>query len=81
MRGLMAPVARKNGWQIAEVIGDKTPDSTQRLLYQTKCDADAARDELEQFIVEVLGDENGIGVVDETGFLKKGTNSYLDRWQ
>jgi len=75
MRGLMAPVARENGWQIAEVIGDKTPDSPQRLLYQTKWDADAARDELEQFIVEVLGDEDGIGVVDETGFLKKGTKS------
>jgi len=75
MRGLMAPVARKNGWQIAEAIGDKTPDPTQRFLYQVKWDADAARDELQPFVVETLGDEEGIGVVDETGFLKKGTKS------
>jgi SRSO17 transposase len=76
MRALMAPVARKNGWQIAEAIGDKTPDATQRLLYQVKWNADAARDELQPFVVETLGDEEeGIGVVDETGFLKKGTKS------
>lgn len=75
MRGLMGPVARKNGWQIAEAIGDKTPDPTQRLLYKAKWDADKARDELQRFIVETLGDEDGIGVVDETGFLKKGSKS------
>ncbi len=75
IRGLMAPVERKNGWQIAEAIGDKAPDLTQRLLYQAKWDADAARDELQQIVVETLGDEEGIGVVDETGFLKKGTKS------
>jgi SRSO17 transposase len=75
MRGLMAPVERKNGWQIAEAIGDQTPDPTQRLLYQAKWDADGARDELQQVVVETLGDEEGIGVVDETGFLKKGTKS------
>lgn len=75
MRGLMAPVERKNGWQIAEAIGDETPDPTQRLLYKAKWDADAARDELQRFAVETLGDEEGIGVVDETGFLKKGTKS------
>jgi len=75
LRGLMAPVERKNGWQVAEAIGDKTPDPTQRLLYQAKWDADAARDELQRFVVEALGDEDGIGVMDETGFLKKGTKS------
>lgn len=75
MRGLMAPMARKNGWQIAEAMGDKTPDPTQRLLYKAKWDADAAGDELGLFVVETLGDEEGIGVVDETGFLKKGAKS------
>ena len=75
MRGLMATVVRKNGWQIAEAIGDETPDPTQRLLYEAKWDADAARDELQTFVVETLGDEEGIGVLDETGFLKKGTKS------
>lgn len=75
MRGLMGSVKRKNGWQIAEAIGDKTPDSTQRLLYKAKWDADKARDELQQFVLETLGDEDGIGIVDETGFLKQGTKS------
>jgi len=75
MRGLMGPVGRKNGWQIAEAVGDKTPDPTQRLLYKAKWDADEARDELQPFVVETLGDEEGIGVVDETGFLKKGSKS------
>jgi len=75
MRGLMGSVERKNGWQIAEAIGDKTPDPTQRLLYKAKWDADKARDELQQFVNETLGDEDGIGIVDETGFLKKGSKS------
>lgn len=75
LRGLMAQVGRKNGWQLAEVVGDKTPDATQRLLYQARWDADAARDVLQQFIIERFGDEDGIGVVDETGFLKKGDRS------
>ena len=40
LRALMAPIARKNGWQMAEVMGDQTPDATQRLLYQADWDAD-----------------------------------------
>jgi len=75
MRGLMAEVARKNGWQVAEAVGDQTPDRTQRLLYRAHWDVDAARDVLQQFIIEMFGDEDGIGVVDETGFLKKGDHS------
>ena len=75
MRGLMSSIKRKNGWQIAEAIGDKVPDPTQRLLYKAKWDADEARDELQRFVVETLGEEEGIGIVDETGFLKKGTKS------
>jgi SRSO17 transposase len=75
LRGLMATVERKNGWQLAEVVGDKTPDATQRLLYQALWDADAARDELQRYVIEVFGDAEGIGVVDETGFLKKGCQS------
>jgi|SRR3990172_3746814 len=75
LRSLLASVERKNGWQLAEANGDKTPDATQRLLYQAKWDADAARDRLEQFVVQVFGDEWGIGVVDETGFIKKGDKS------
>lgn len=75
LRGLLATVRRKNGWQLAEVMGDQVPDRTQRLLYQDQWDADAARDILQELVKERLGDEEGIGVVDETGFLKKGTHS------
>ncbi len=75
IRGLMARIQRKNGWQIAEEMGDSTPDSTQRLLYHALWCADAARDGLEHFVVEIFGDDNGIGVVDETGFLKQGDDS------
>ena len=75
VRGLLAPVERKNGWQVAEAIGDATPDRTQRLLYLANWDADKARDILEEFVIETFGDAEGIGVVDETGILKKGTGS------
>ena len=75
LRGLLAPVERKNGWQLAEAVGDDTPDRTQRLLYRADWDADAAGDELQRFVVDTFGDPEGIGVVDETGFLKKGAAS------
>ena len=73
LRGLMAQVDRKNCWQLAEAVGDQTPDAMQRLLYHAKWDADAARDRMQQFVIETFGDKDGIGVVDETGFLKKVT--------
>jgi len=75
LRGLMSSVARKNSWQVAEVVGDRIPDATQRLLYRSKWHADAARDRLRQFVVEVFGEEDAIGVVDESGFIKKGKHS------
>jgi len=75
LRGLMAAVPRKNSWQVAEAIGDSTPDSTQRLLYQAQWSADAARDRLLEFVIEVFGEEDAIGVVDESGFIKRGKHS------
>ena len=75
IESLLANVPRKNGWQIAEAIGDETPDSTQRLLYRSKWDADSMRDETMDFIVEKFADEDGVGIVDETGFIKKGDKS------
>jgi SRSO17 transposase len=75
LRGLLAPVERKNGWQVAEAVGDSTPDRTQRLLYRVEWDVDAARDILQGFVVETFGNPDGIGVLDETGFLKKGIHS------
>jgi SRSO17 transposase len=75
LRGLLSPVERKNGWQLAEAMGDKVPDPTQRLLYRTLWSADRARNLLQKYIIEVFADEDGIGVVDETGFIKKGQRS------
>jgi SRSO17 transposase len=75
LRGLLAPVERKNGWQVAEAVGDATPDRTQRLLYRADWDADAARDILQDVVRGTFGAPDGIGVVDETGILKKGAGS------
>jgi len=75
LRGLLTEAERKNSWQVAEAVGDRIPDRMQRLLYRVPWDADAARDRLQEFVIETFGDPEGIGVVDETGFLKKGTHS------
>src|SRR5437588_2672597 len=75
LRGLLTEAERKNSWQMAEAVGEPIPDRMQRLLYRVPWDADAARDRLQQFVIESFGDAEGIGVVDETGFLKKGTHS------
>jgi SRSO17 transposase len=75
LRGLLAQADRKNSWQVAEAVGDRIPDRMQRLLYRVPWDAEAARDRLQRFVIETFGDDEGIGVVDETSFLKKGTHS------
>ena len=75
LRGLLSPVERKNGWQLAEQAGEATPDGVQRLLYNYRWDADLVRDDLRDYVVEHLGDADGVLVVDETGFLKKGGKS------
>src|SRR5437868_7499927 len=75
LRGLLTEAERKNSWQMAEAVGQSIPDRMQRLLYRVPWDADAARDRLQQFVIETFGDPEGIGVVDETSFPKKGTRS------
>ena len=75
LRGLLSLVERKNGWQLAEQAGDATPDGVQRLVYNYRWDADLVRDDLRDYVVEHLGDADGVLVVDETGFLKKGGKS------
>lgn len=75
LRGLLTSVKRKNCWQMAEATGARHPQGLQRLLFGALWDADQARDELEEFIVEVFGAADGIAILDETGFLKKGTQS------
>jgi SRSO17 transposase len=75
LRGLLGGVERKNGWQLAEHASELTPDGMQRLLTSARWDADALRDDVRAHVVEQLGDPGGVLVVDETGFLKKGTKS------
>ena len=75
LHGLLSAAERKNGWQLAEQAGDTTPDGMQRLLHHARWDADQIRDDLRDYVVEHLGDPGGVLVVDETGFLKKGTKS------
>jgi SRSO17 transposase len=75
VRGLLSDTERKNGWQLAEHLGDPTPDGVQHLLARAGWDADAVRDDLTRYVAEHLGDPGGVLVVDETGFLKKGTKS------
>jgi SRSO17 transposase len=75
LRGLLGGVDRKNGWQLAEHASEMTPDGMQRLLTTARWDADALRDDVRAYVVERLGDPRGVLVVDETGFLKKGTKS------
>jgi SRSO17 transposase len=75
VRGLLSGAERKNGWQLAEHLGDPTPDGVQYLLARADWAADAVRDDLVGYVVEHLADPDGVLVVDETGFLKKGTKS------
>jgi SRSO17 transposase len=75
VRGLLSGTERKNGWQLAEHLGDPTPDGVQHLLARADWDADAVRDDLLGYVREYLGHPDGVLVVDETGFLKKGTKS------
>ncbi len=75
LKGLLSPVERKNGWQLAERAGDATPDGVQRLLYNYQWDADLVRDDLKSYVIEYLADAGAVLAVDETGFLKKGDKS------
>jgi SRSO17 transposase len=75
LAALLSPTERKNGWQVAEYLGEPGPQGVQRLLNAADWDVDAVRDDLRSYVVEHLGDQSGVLIVDETGFLKKGTKS------
>jgi SRSO17 transposase len=60
---------------LAEAAGDDGPQGMQRLLNSSAWDADAVRDDLRVHVVEKLGDADGVLIVDETGFVKKGERS------
>jgi SRSO17 transposase len=75
LAGLLGPVERKNGWQLAEHLGDARPWRTQRVLSHVLWDEERARDLCRDYTVERLGADDAVLVVDETGFLKKGEHS------
>src|SRR3954462_2882724 len=73
--GLLSGVARKTGWVLAEQAGLDPPYPMQALLGGSRWDADALRDRIPADVIEARGDPDGVLVVDETGFIKKGEHS------
>ncbi len=72
LTGLLAPVERKNGWQLAEAAGADDPTGIQHFVDRSRWDADAVRDAVRSYVAQALAGPQGVLVVDETGFVKKG---------
>ena len=75
IQGLLSGASRKNGWQVAEEVGEAAPYAIQHLLDRARWDCDGVRDELRAYVWETLAEPNAVVVIDETGFLKKGQKS------
>jgi SRSO17 transposase len=75
VRGLLAPLERRNGWTIAEHAGSRSPNAVQEMLYSPCWDPDLVRDDVRDYLVEYLGDPEGVLIADDTGFVKKGIRS------
>lgn len=75
LQGLLSPIERKNGWQLAEEAGLPTPYSMQYLLNRAVWESDEVRDVLQAYVREMIAHIGGMLVIDETGFLKKGKKS------
>jgi SRSO17 transposase len=75
MLGMLSGLDRKNCWTIAEHRGDLTPDGLQHLLSRASWDADAVRDDVRGYVLDAFAEPDGVLIVDETGDVKKGTES------
>jgi SRSO17 transposase len=75
LKGLLSQCERKNGWQLAKQLGELNPDGVQRLLNQADWESEKVMTTLRAYVVEQLGSPEGVLIVDETGFLKKGQQS------
>src|SRR5215470_15491212 len=75
LAGLFSPAERKNSWQLAEQSGDPNPYGFQHLLGRADWNPEALRDRLRTYVTDYLADDDAVGVIDETGFLKKGRHS------
>lgn len=75
LQGLLSPLARKNGWTLAEYAREARPDGMQRLLSQAVWDVNGVRDDLREYVLQHLFDPSAIIVLDESGFPKRGHKS------
>jgi SRSO17 transposase len=75
MKGLLSGAERKNGWKIAEIMGESTPYTLQQFIYRGLYSADGVRDELRGYVSEELGEPEGVLIPDDTGFIKQGKKS------
>ncbi len=75
MQALFAQRVQQSSQQVEDEVSDRSPTAIQRLLYGARWDEDAVRDELQRFITEQYGDEDGIVVIGETSFQKRGRKS------
>jgi SRSO17 transposase len=75
MLGLLSPIERKNGWQMAESAGDETPYKIQQFNYRGKFDPECLQDKCRDYVNDKMSGDDGVMVVDDTGFLKKGVMS------
>jgi SRSO17 transposase len=75
LQGILSETERKNGWQLAEHAGEARPDGMQRLLSSAVWDTDGVRDDVRSYVLEQLGQEAAILVIDETSFPKRGHKS------
>ncbi|GAA2536374.1 IS701 family transposase [Winogradskya humida] len=75
IRGLLAPLERRNGWTIAEHAGRRSPNAVQEMLYSPCWKPDLVRDDVRDYLVKHLGSADGVLIADDTGFVKKGVRS------
>jgi SRSO17 transposase len=75
LQGILSETSRKNGWQLAEYAGEARPDGMQRLLSHAVWDTDGVRDDLRHSVMEQLGSQEAVIVIDETSFRKRGKKS------
>lgn len=73
--GLLSDLTRKNCWTIAEWAGQASPHGMQHLLGRAEWNADTVRDDVREYVLEHLHDDDAVLVVDETGDVKKGTHT------
>jgi SRSO17 transposase len=73
LAGLLSSAERKNTWQLPEITGAPNPYGFQHLLGRADWDPDVLRDHLRTYVTDFLAEPDAVGVIDETGFLKKGT--------